>query len=123
MKAIAGGLFVPRPRPGFPPGAWEILAQLSQAHRCAVELDISPWEFAISVASLLGDGRSEADLDGLVRQGLVEHAWEMTTLSDCHRVFHRSHSGELMPTSCFVLTPAGQALVTGKGRAKRGPEV
>jgi hypothetical protein len=114
MKPAIEGRRAPRQRLALPPAMWDVLVQLSRARRCAEELEVSPWQFAISLANLLGDGLTEADLRGLVRQGLVEHALETTTLGDCHRVFIPTGFADLTPASCFVLSPAGQAVVRGK---------
>jgi hypothetical protein len=122
MKPATGVRSAPRRRPVFPPAVWGVLVQLNRARRCAAELELSPWQFAVSLASLLGDGLTEADLRRLVHQGLVEHGQETTTLSDSHRVFVRSGPLGLTPASCFVLSPAGRALVSGKGVPDRIPE-
>jgi hypothetical protein len=94
-----------RPSPTPPRG----LALLLQALDYALELQHSPWDFAVEIELLRQAGLTHNDLRWLLCQGQVEHALERPAAQGEPRSFLKAGDLELSERSCFVLTAAGAA--------------
>jgi hypothetical protein len=86
------------------------LLLLLEAYEYAAELNRDVWDFAVESASLRAAGMTKNSFRWLVCKGYVEHACERTRLGEDGRRFHSN--GELVfpKRTCFVLTPAGEAV-------------
>ena len=93
------------------------LQQLVEAYDCATDTRREPWDFAIEIDRLLALGLSTNDLRWLAGKGYVEHACEVTQLSDASRRFHPTQNLAFGPQTCFIATEAGMALVRQEGAA------
>jgi hypothetical protein len=87
------------------------LQQLTEAYDYAVDTKREPWDFAIEMDRLLVLGLSTSDLRWLAGKGYVEHACEVTQLTDLSRRFRPAQNLAFAPQSCFIVTEAGMALV------------
>ncbi len=98
------------------PVAQEVLKQLHEAWRGAVEDQQSVWAFAVELESLLDLGCTTTDLRRLVGAEVIEHAEEKTAGSARERSFRPEPAFVFGRRSCFVLTETGarvaDALVT-----------
>ncbi len=87
------------------------LQQLAEAHDYATDTRREPWDFAIEIDRLLALGLSTSDLRWLTGKGYVEHACEVTQLTDSSRRFHPTQNLAFGPQTCFIATEPGMALV------------
>ncbi len=111
-----------RPTPSGPTGgdsghgpSSAILAALSllqRARDAAADLHLDPWEFAVSLTDLLAAGLTGTDVRRLVADGLAEHAHERVRPGVGHRSVRRMANLALTARTCFILTPAGERLLS-----------
>jgi hypothetical protein len=111
-----------RPPPSGPPGGGSdpapsssiltALSLLRRARDAAVELRLDPWEFAVSLTELLAAGLTGTDVRRLVAGGLAEHAHERVRPQSDRRSFRRMANLAFTARTCFVLTPAGERLLS-----------
>jgi hypothetical protein len=91
------------------------LCVLHQARDYALELGVSPWEFAVEWDDLARAGATHNDVRWLLAQGALEHGVEKTRPRDPRRTFQCPGGRTLGLGSCFALTAQGaewsQALV------------
>ena len=87
------------------------LQQLAEAYDYATDTQREPWDFAIEMDRLLSLGLSTSDLRWLTGKGYVEHACEVTQLTDSSRRFHPTQNLAFGPQTCFIATEAGMSLV------------
>jgi hypothetical protein len=85
------------------------LALLLEAHEYTMELQRSPWDFAVEIGALQAAGPTTSALRWLVCKSYVEHARETTMYGDLTRTFQRSAGLQFSRKTCFVLTEAGAA--------------
>jgi hypothetical protein len=92
------------------PCAQRAVVQLAEAHDYARDAQADPWQFAVEVESLVALGATVDDLNRLVHGGFVEHAREVTRLSDASRRFAPPRGLNITKNTCFILTAAGLRL-------------
>ena len=100
------------------------MARLREAFDYAHDLELTLWDFAVEIQSLLADGLSKNDLRWLVCKGYVRHAGELTPRGSKHRAFRSIGRLNFCKRTCFVLTEegAGFALqIIGRAPCQRGP--
>jgi hypothetical protein len=83
------------------------LALLWQAYRYAQDVGADLWDFALESDKLYEAELTVSDLRWLVAKGFAEHGQETSFYGDPHRSFRPSTGLNLVPTTCFVLTPKG----------------
>jgi hypothetical protein len=83
------------------------LALLWQAYRYAQNAGAVLWDFALETDRLYETELTISDLRWLVAKGFAEHGQETSFYGDPHRSFRPSGGLNFVPTTCFVLTPAG----------------
>ncbi len=86
------------------------LEQLACAASYAQDADLSPWDFAVEIDSLIDVGLTTSDLRWLVTKGCVEHAQEVTSSKDTRRRFQVCRHLAFGKRTCFVLTTQGMQL-------------
>ncbi len=86
------------------------LLLLLESSAYARVLDEDPWEFSLEWPELRRVGVSCSEGRWLIRRGLVDHAYEVTSLEDRRRRFLASSNLRLAAQSCLVLTDAGRAM-------------
>jgi len=83
------------------------LRVLFLAHQYAIDVQASPWQFAIRVDELRAHGLTDNDLRWLVRKGMIEPRLETTSPGDEERSFRQMTGVRLAKRTAFALTPAG----------------
>jgi hypothetical protein len=98
------------------------LTLLLAALEAAKELHRDVWDFAVEIDNLRSAGLTSNNLRWLLCKGYADHAIETTRPKATRRTFQAAGNLMLCERSCFVLTPAGVALMSGEGIAwrKRG---
>ncbi len=87
------------------------LSLLQAALDAAAKLNLNRWEFAVRLPALHAEGLNETMVRELVARGWAEHAHEQIRPGANRRSFRRIANLALTERSCFVLTPAGEALL------------
>jgi hypothetical protein len=82
---------------------------LLEAYQYAHSLGQDVWDFAVEIKVLEDIGLTFSDLRWLVCRSLVQHAREVTHMSDDQREFRPSGKLQFSERTCFVLTEAGVA--------------
>jgi hypothetical protein len=85
------------------------LPVLQEAIEDAREIGVDPWQCALSARELIETGLTGTDLRWLVGLGYLLHAEEITIGNDACRVFRSICSLAINATTCFLLTPQGNA--------------
>ncbi len=85
------------------------LRLLLEAWECAQRMKVSPWEFAVEIATFHAVGITNTDLRWLLSHGFVEHGIEVTAVGQPHRDFRRLPNLTLPKRTCFILTTPGVA--------------
>jgi hypothetical protein len=70
--------------------------------------DRDAWEYAIEMDSLVKVGLTVGDLRWMVTQGYLQHAVEVTSVSDSQRRFLGGQNLAFPRQTCFVLSAAGE---------------
>jgi hypothetical protein len=83
------------------------LGKLRRAYDYAGEVEHDPWDFAVEIQDLHGEGLDNSDFRWLVCKGYVEHAVEVRGSAEDRRAFRPSYGLRFCKRSCFVLTPSG----------------
>lgn len=83
------------------------LRMLWRARLLAEDLHESPWTLAVDIQELREAGISRADLQWLLRQGMIEHAIESTKRGNAARRFDPVEEPIFDVRSCFILTAIG----------------
>ena len=91
---------------------------LHEAYCYAAELGRDVWEFAVEIDTLHDVGLSDNHLRWLVDNQLLEHAREVTIVTESERQFRRSLNLVFSRITCFVLTPIGERWVYELGRIR-----
>ena len=91
---------------------------LHEAYCYATELGRDIWEFAVEIDVLHDVGLSDNHLRWLVDNQLLEHAREITIVTESKRQFRRSFNLVFSRITCFVLTPIGERWVYELGRIR-----
>ena len=94
------------------------LALLWQAHAYAMDAGADLWDFALEISELYDVSLTISDLRWLVAKRFTEHGQETSFYGDPHRSFRAGQGLNFVPTTCFVLTDAGNEFV---GRALKKP--
>lgn len=84
---------------------------LQDARACALDLQTSPWAFAIRLDSLLDAGLTMNDLNWLQGKGFIVHAQDLTRPSSSNRTFKHDPTAAFVRRTCFVLTDDGAAYI------------
>ena len=90
------------------PGMCRALCELSEAYKCAIRFNVSPWDFAVEIGELWAAGVKNIDLRSLICAGYIEHTQEILFNSGKGRQFHVLGGLSFNDRSCFVLTAAGE---------------
>jgi hypothetical protein len=101
-----------------PEKALSALVHLEGAYQRALDLQIDPWQLALSLPRLAELGVFKSDLRWLSHKGYVESADECTTSRDANRQFSPTLNTSFSKATCFVLTTAGLAPVQANKRRK-----
>jgi hypothetical protein len=106
------------PPPALHPGFRELL----KAHESARQMNLPPWEFAVTLGGLLRTGLTETDLRVLALRGQLLHRLEKAAPLDGLRQFEDPSPLAFTERSCFLLTEGGVAflLTLQEGEAKPG---
>ena len=88
--------------------------RLTRACQYAQELRCDPWQFAVAIGDLTRYGLAASDLQWLVMKGFLDHAREVTRISDHSRRFKPGQNLAFSERSHFVLTDSGIAFVLRK---------
>jgi hypothetical protein len=83
------------------------LALLWQAYQYAQDAGADLWDFALESDRLYETGLTISDLRWLLAKAFAEHGQETSFYGDPHRSFRPGIGLKFVPTTCFVLTPAG----------------
>lgn len=75
---------------------------------CARQASAEPWEFSVEWPELRRLGLTCNDVRWLIRQGLVQHAYEVTEAEDNCRKFVPCTSLNLSRRTCLVMTEEGR---------------
>ena len=105
-------------------GAAPAACALREAFDYAHDLELTLWDFAVEIQSLLADGLSKNDLRWLVCKGYVRHAGELTPRGSKHRAFRSIGRLNFCKRTCFVLTeeaPGSRCKSSGGRRVSAGP--
>lgn len=97
------------------------LAALSEAYDYALDLDTTPWDFALELSNLRRQNVTNSDLRWLTGRGYVEHGVEVTVTGDAERTFQHASGLTFSRRTCFVLTPSGAVWLRELSRTG-GPE-
>jgi hypothetical protein len=89
------------------PGAQLGLTILRKAFNCAVQLNVSPWQFAVPAVSLRAQGLDETDLRFLCASGLAESGVEEMTPDSREREFRPLANLAMPESACLIATPQG----------------
>lgn len=87
------------------------LRLLLEARIYAQDCHRDEWDFAVEIDRLEAIGLTVSQLRWLVCQGYVEHAAELASAGNGHRVFRKLGTLTMTKKTCVVLTEAGAALV------------
>ena len=90
------------------------IAHLLRAYRFAEDVQLDPWEFALSLRHLVDLGIDESYLRWMTIKGYVEFADEYTTFRDAIRQFRPRPNLSFSNATCFVLTRAGLLAAQGE---------
>jgi hypothetical protein len=80
---------------------------LWDSYVCAHQASADPWEFSVEWLELRRLGVTCNDVRWLIRQGLVQHAYEVTGSKDDHRRFVPCPSLNLSKRTCLIMTEEG----------------
>jgi hypothetical protein len=96
-----------RPRSDVRPHLHEALGLLLQANEYALELEQDVWDLAVELHVLRAAKLTNSDLRWLAAKGYIEHAVELTGVSDPKRHFRRTALLTFSDSTCVVLTSSG----------------
>ena len=85
----------------------QVIDILYEAYLYAAEAGCDLWEFAVELDTLRDAGVSNRLLQWLVENRYLDHAREITIMTDRRRRFRRSTNTAFSQITCFVLTPIG----------------
>lgn len=82
---------------------------LQESYAYARQLNRSPWDFAVEIATLREQGLTDSDMRWLTCSGFLEHGRETTRFGAEVRTFIHDGGLRFGRRTCFVFTEAGQA--------------
>jgi hypothetical protein len=87
----------------------QALALLFRAYSYARDLGVDVWDFAVDWDEFRSANISKSELRWLLRQGLVQQADELISVTVRKRRFRLISSTAITGESCFIITEAGAA--------------
>lgn len=83
------------------------LFDLVTAALYARDVNIDPWQFAVSWPELRSKAMTLSDIRWVIARGIVTHAEEITSEVDVVREFRDTPSHKIAESTCFILTDDG----------------